>query len=110
MVVTAYSAATSGKAPDHPRYGITRSGLVAGFGIVAVDPKVVPLLTDLYIPEYGRAVAGDTGGLIQGKRVDLGYEDDQLPASLYEWRDVYVLTPAPSPDQIRYVLPEWPQR
>jgi 3D (Asp-Asp-Asp) domain-containing protein len=110
MVVTAYSAATSGKAPDHPRYGITRSGLQAGFGIVAVDPKVVPLLTDLYIPEYGRAIAGDTGGLIQGKRVDLGYEDDQLPASLYEWRDVYILTPVPSPAQIRYVLPEWPQR
>ena len=110
MLATPYSAATSGKDFDHPRYGVTRSGLPAGFGVVAVDPKVIPLMTDLYIPGYGRAVAGDTGGLINGKRVDLGFNDDQPLPVIYEWRDVYVLTPPPPPEKIRYVLPEWPQR
>ncbi len=110
MLATPYSAATSGKEASHPRYGITRSGLPVGFGIVAVDPKVIPLMTNLYVPGYGPALAADTGGLILGKRIDLAYEEDQLPASLYEWRDVYVLTPVPPPDQIRYVLPQWPQQ
>jgi 3D (Asp-Asp-Asp) domain-containing protein len=110
MLATPYSAATSGKAPDHPRYGITRSGLPAGYGLVAVDPKVIPLMTDLYIPGYGQALAADTGGLIKGKHIDLGYDEDQPLPDLYEWRDIYVLTPVPPADQIRYVLPNWPQR
>jgi 3D (Asp-Asp-Asp) domain-containing protein len=110
MLATPYSAATSGKDPDHPRYGITRSGLQAGYGIVAVDPKVIPLMTDLYVPGYGRALAGDTGGLIIGKHIDLGFDEDQPLPDLYEWRDVYVLTPVPPADKIRYVLPNWPQR
>jgi len=110
MLTTAYSAATSGKAPDHPRYGITRTGMQAGYGIVAVDPKVIPLLTNVYVPGYGKAIAGDTGGGVLGKHIDLGYDDDKPPPLLYEWRDVYVLTPVPPADQIRYVLPQWPQR
>jgi 3D (Asp-Asp-Asp) domain-containing protein len=110
MLVTPYSAATSGKEPDHPRYGITRSGLPAGYGIVAVDPKVIPLMTNLYVPGYGKALAADTGGLVLGKHVDLGYDEDQPLPDIYEWRDVYVLTPVPPPDKIRFVLPNWPQR
>ena len=110
MLATAYSAATSGKSRDHPEYGITRSGLPAGYGIVAVDPKVIPLMTKLYIPGYGEALAGDTGGGVLGKHVDLGYNEDQTIPNLYEWRDVYVLTPIPPPDKIRYVLPQWPQQ
>jgi 3D (Asp-Asp-Asp) domain-containing protein len=110
MLATPYSAATSGKDRDHPRYGITRSGLQAGYGVVAVDPKVIPLMTELFIPGYGRALAGDTGGLVIGKHIDLGFDEDQPLPDLYEWRDVYVLTPVPAADKIRYVLPNWPQR
>lgn len=110
MLVTPYSAATSGKAPDHPLYGITRSGIPVRYGIVAVDPRVIPLGTELYVPDYGKALAADTGGLILGKHIDLAYEEDQPMPSLYEWRDIYVLTPVPPADQIRYVLPQWPQR
>ncbi len=110
MLATPYSAASSGKTADHPRYGITRSGLPAGYGVAAVDPKVIPLLTELYIPGYGRAIAGDTGNLIQGKRIDLGFDDDQPLPDIYEWLDVYVLTPVPPADKIRYVLPDWPQQ
>jgi uncharacterized protein YabE (DUF348 family) len=110
MLTTAYSAATSGKPPDHPEYGMTRAGMRAGRGIVAVDPRVVPLLTNVYVPGYGHAVAGDTGGGVLGKHIDLGYNDDETVPLMYEWRDVYILTPVPSTEKIRYVLPQWPQQ
>ena len=41
-------------------------------GIVAVDPKVIPLRTRVYVPGYGYGFAGDTGSAIKGKRIDLG--------------------------------------
>ena len=109
MLATAYSAATSGKSKDHPAYGITRTGLLAGYGIVAVDPRVVALRSQVYVPGYGQAIAGDTGGAILGKRIDLGYDEDDPPVAWYTWVDVYLLTPAPPQNSIRYVLPQWPQ-
>jgi uncharacterized protein YabE (DUF348 family) len=108
MLATTYSAATSGKAPDDPAYGITRSGLQAGYGVVAVDPSVVPLGTRLFVPGYGVAVAGDTGGAILGKHIDLGFDEDEPPLWYY-WTDVYILGDPPPADKIRYVLPQWPQ-
>jgi uncharacterized protein YabE (DUF348 family) len=110
MLATSYDASTSGKERDHPAYGITFTGMPAGYGVVAVDPKVVPLRSRLYVPDYGVAVAGDTGGAILGKHIDLGFEDGEAPLTIYGWRDVYLLTPAPPPNRIRYVLPQWPER
>ncbi len=104
MRVTSYTAATSGKDPDHPAYGITRSGLPAGKGIVAVDPTVVPWRTNVYVPGYGVGLAADTGGGVKGRWVDLGYpEDNYIHWSGY--RDVYFLTPVPPVDQINYLIP-----
>lgn len=108
MLATSYSAATSGKDADHPTYGVTRTGLQAGYGIVAVDPGVVRLRSQVYVPNYGQAIAGDTGGAILGKHIDLGFDED-VPPLWYRWVDVYLLTPAPPWPEIRYVLPQWPQ-
>ena len=103
MRVTAYTAASSGKSPDHPAYGITASGLPAGTGIVAVDPNVIPFRSEVYVPGYGVGFAGDTGGGVKGRWIDLGYDEEELQA----WNgyvDVYYLTPVPA--EINYLLPE----
>ena len=57
----------------------TAYGLTPQFGVVAVDPNVIPLGTKLYIESsdggkswvYGYCIAGDTGGAIKGNKVDL---------------------------------------
>jgi 3D (Asp-Asp-Asp) domain-containing protein len=51
----------------------TATGMRAQFGLVAVDPRVIPLGTKLYIEGYGFALAADTGGAIKGNKIDLCY-------------------------------------
>ncbi len=107
LLATAYTAATSGKTRDHPQYGRTRLGLEAGRGIVAVDPRVVNLGSRVYVPGYGQALAGDTGGRIKGKRIDLGFPEDGLE-NWYRWVDVYLLAPVPPKAQLTVVLADYP--
>lgn len=76
---TAYdlSFQSCGKRPGDRGYGITASGTQAKYGTVAVDPRVIPLGTRMYIESadgsfvYGYCVAEDTGGAIKGNKVDL---------------------------------------
>ncbi|MEA5000619.1 MAG: 3D domain-containing protein [Endomicrobiaceae bacterium] len=61
-------------------------------GIVAVDPKVIPLRTRLYISGYGYAYAGDTGSAIIGNRVDLGVNNPrEEEAWMHREVTVYIL-------------------
>lgn len=60
---------------DGSAEGITAMGIPATYGIVAVDPDVIPLGSRVYIPGYGEALAADTGGAIYGYRIDLCMED-----------------------------------
>ncbi|MCL2484997.1 MAG: 3D domain-containing protein [Endomicrobia bacterium] len=64
-------------------------------GIIAVDPKVIPLKTRLFVSGYGYGYAGDTGNLIKGNRVDLGVNNAQEELS-WMFRDVvvYILEPS----------------
>lgn len=81
MHATAYDAGfeSCGKLPGDPYYGITATGMRAVYGVVAVDPNVIPLGTKLYVTSadgsfvYGCAIAADTGGAIKGNRIDLFY-------------------------------------
>ena len=58
-------------------------------GIVAVDPKVIPLRTRLYISGYGYGYAGDTGSAIKGDRIDLGVNNAEEEKS-WMFREVVV--------------------
>jgi len=53
--------------------GHTATGLPVGFGVVAVDPSVIPLGTRMTIPGYGEGVAADTGSAVQGYTIDLWF-------------------------------------
>jgi 3D (Asp-Asp-Asp) domain-containing protein/septal ring factor EnvC (AmiA/AmiB activator) len=53
--------------------GRTATGAPTGWGVVAVDPSVIPLGTRMSIPGYGSGVAADTGGAIQGATIDLWF-------------------------------------
>jgi 3D (Asp-Asp-Asp) domain-containing protein len=53
--------------------GTTATGIPVGWGVAAVDPRVIPLGTHLTIPGYGEAVAADTGSAIIGDRIDLWF-------------------------------------
>ena len=82
MNATAYdlSYESTGKRPGDKYYGITASGTKARPGVVAVDPRVIPLGTKLYIEstdgtkDYGFAIAEDKGGAIKGNKIDLFFE------------------------------------
>ena len=56
---------------------ITATGATLRDGIVAVDPREIPMHTKMFITsdswEYGLGVAEDTGGAIKGNIIDLAY-------------------------------------
>lgn len=60
---------------DGAQTGITATGIPARRGIVAVDPRVIPLGTRVYVMGYGPALAADTGGAIKGAKIDVCIED-----------------------------------
>jgi 3D (Asp-Asp-Asp) domain-containing protein len=62
--------------------GPTSTGLSTGWGVVAVDPSVIPLGTRLTIPGYGEGVAADTGGDVHGSTIDLWFP---TPAEAAAW-------------------------
>ncbi|KOF57172.1 MULTISPECIES: G5 and 3D domain-containing protein [Clostridium] len=68
-------------------FGITASGSrvrrdTNGYSSIAVDPRVIPLGSKLYIPGYGYGVAEDTGGAIKGNRLDLFFSSEK---DCYNW-------------------------
>ena len=69
-----YMEASAYLPTDGSAQGLTATGIAAGHGIVAVDPNVIPLGTQVYVPGYGMGLAADTGGAIVGDKIDLCME------------------------------------
>ncbi len=97
MKATSYTASyeDTGKNPGDPGFGITYTGVVAKRGIIAVDPKVIPLGTRVYVEvpgkaaDYGYAVAADIGSAIKGNKIDV-YLDTSKEVSTWGVKKVKV--------------------
>lgn len=75
---------------------VTYLGYKLRRGLVAVDPKVIPLRSRLYVVGYGYAYAADTGSAIKGKRIDLAVKDKYEEARYNrKYVPVFVLETAP---------------
>ncbi len=82
---------TTAYSPREPGLDFTTAtGARAKRGVIAVDPRVIPMGTRVYVPGYGYAVARDTGGAIKGRRIDLCYD---TVAECIRWgrRDVTII-------------------
>ena len=53
--------------------GSTALGVPVRKGVVAVDPKLIPLGTKLHVPVYGPGLAADVGYAIKGRIIDLWF-------------------------------------
>lgn len=55
--------------------GVTATGINVkanpNMKVIAVDPRVIPLGSKVWVEGYGTAIAGDTGGAIKGHKIDL---------------------------------------
>ncbi|WP_010279423.1 3D domain-containing protein [Paenibacillus senegalensis] len=98
VTLTAYSAdaASTGKNPGDPGYGITASGTTVTEGrTIAVDKDVIPMGWWVYIDGIGYRRAEDTGGAIKGNKIDV-YFDSHSYASKFGVKrgyTVYVIGP-----------------
>jgi uncharacterized protein YabE (DUF348 family) len=109
MYATVYSPCAS--STGGCSYG-TASGARAGYGIVAVDYSIYSYLAGMkvYIPGYGVATIGDTGGgpiietalgVQRTQWIDLGFDEGSM-VDMTGWVTVYFLAPAPA--EIPYFL------
>ena len=77
---TAYTAYCNGCS------GVTRTGLNLrknpNLKVIAVDPRVIKLGTKVHVEGYGYAIAGDTGGAIKGKKIDVFMPNK---SQAYQW-------------------------
>jgi len=94
MHASAYTAHRSGGGTGTGR---TASGMPAGYGLVAVDPRVIPMGTVLYIEGYGMAIAADRGRAIKGHKIDLFFSTRALALQFGRRKvRVHILRPAPN--------------
>ncbi len=82
VVATAYHTGT-----------ITATGTKPRWGTIAVDPKVIPYGTKVYIPQFDKTfIAEDTGGAIKGNKIDIFMNDG---TSTKNWGrrtiDIYII-------------------
>jgi 3D (Asp-Asp-Asp) domain-containing protein len=106
FLLTAYAVSprSTGKSPSAPDYGITYSGTRAKVGqTVAVDPKVIPIGTRLYIEGLGWRHAEDVGGAVKGHHIDvlLPSDHDAILFGVRRHVKVYVEKSADKPRHVK---------
>ena len=96
-VPTAYQSYMDGHATAYYGGGLTSTGVPAAVGYVAVNPKVIPYGTKLWITTldgsyvYGCAIAADTGGFAKQGRVDVDlYMDTYDDCCQFGFRSVRI--------------------
>lgn len=72
MTATAYAP---GPLDNGKWNNLTYMGGTVQHGVAAVDPKVIPMGTKLWVEGYGEAIAEDQGSAIKGNRIDLAFND-----------------------------------
>ena len=83
--------ATAYSSQDPGCGGTTATGVAVRKGIIAVDPGIIPLGTDIYIPGYGKAVAADIGGSIKGNIIDIAF-DTRAEALQFGYKSLLIYT------------------
>ena len=93
--ITYYTAGpeSTGKTPDHPAYGITRSGTVVEEGrTIAADWNVLAPGSRVYIEGIGERIVEDTGGAIVDKCIDVYVERlEDIPSIGRHKADVWLI-------------------
>jgi 3D (Asp-Asp-Asp) domain-containing protein len=85
FVATGYSA----NDPEQGTNNITATGKEIKKGMIAVDPKIIPLGTEVEIKDMGLFIAEDTGGWIKGNRIDI-YFDTKEQAEQFGRKVIWV--------------------
>lgn len=93
--ITYYTAGpeSTGKTPEHPAYGITKSGTTVKEGqTIAADWSVLPEGTKVYIDGIGERVVEDTGSAIVDKCIDVYVERlEDIPSVGRHKADVWIV-------------------
>lgn len=113
VFLTAYSldVRSTGKTPAAPDYGITFSGTRATAGrTVAVDPRVIPIGTPVYIDlkGVGWRIAEDTGGAVKGRHIDVLLNSEEAAIQFGVKRHVRVYIPITDPVSVMATSPSKP--
>ncbi len=70
-VFTVRATAYTSDPRENGGWNVTAIGTKIRRGVIAVDPRVIPLRTRVYVEGYGFATAEDTGGAIKGNKIDV---------------------------------------
>jgi 3D (Asp-Asp-Asp) domain-containing protein len=74
LEVTATAYCPCAKCCGPSNVGKTATGIPAAKGVIAADPRVIPLGTRVYVDGYGEAIAADVGSAIKGNRIDVCFD------------------------------------
>lgn len=88
--------------------GRTATGTKPRIGTVAVDPRIIPLGSIIFVENYGWARAEDTGSAIKGKRIDVWLPSRKQALKWGVKRVKVVVYPKPKERQTKQPKPHKP--